>query len=292
MDSPRTYVDRCPGVLRPWIADDGALIRLRLIGGSVSSASLRALAAVAAEWGDGTIHLTSRANLQLRAISHVDGCVPPALVDAITSTGLLPVPSHELVRNINVSPLTGRVGGHADLRPLADAVDAMLCADPLFASLAGRFLFSLDDGRGDVARRTLDLGVMALDADSAQLRIGSTLWGPVVGLHDAASALIGLARAFLVLRGTGETARWHVDELPGQGAELLDRPHERDGRTLMTSGPPPFGKIAQDDGRQALHVEIPDGTLTPQLAERVAGLGPELIVTPWHGVIVPDLESA
>ena len=288
----RTYVDRCPGVLRPWIADDGALIRVRLVGGSISADSLRGLAAVAAEWGDGNIHLTSRANLQLRAIPHADGCVPAPFVDAISATGLLPVPSHELVRNINVSPLTGRVGGRADLRPLADVVDKMLCADPLFASLAGRFLFSLDDGRGDVSRRTLDVGVMVLDPHTAQLRVGSSLWGPTVDLNDAAPALIELARTFLSLRGGGETAWWHVDELPGKGAELLDRPYESDDRTLMTSEPPAFGKIAQDDGRQALHVEVPDGILTPRLAAYVAGLGPELIVTPWRSVIAPDLETA
>ncbi len=288
----RTYVDRCPGVLRPWIADDGALVRLRLIGGQISAESLRALFAVAVEWGDGNVHLTSRANLQLRAIPHADGCVPTAFVDAISATGLLPVPSHELIRNITVSPLTGRAGGNADLRPLADVVDKMLCADPVFASLAGRFLFSLDDGRGDISGRTLDLGVVALDEDTAQIRVGSTVWGPVVRLNDAAPTLVELARTFLGLRGAGETAWWHVDELPDKGAELLDRPYERDERTLMTSEPPTFGKIAQDDGRQAFHVEVPDGLLTPQLGEHVAGLGPDLIVTPWRSVIVPDLETA
>ncbi|MDQ3156130.1 MAG: sulfite reductase subunit beta [Actinomycetota bacterium] len=288
----RTYVDRCPGVLRPWIADDGALIRLRLIGGQLGATSLRQLVEIAAEYGDTNIYLTSRANLQLRAIAHEDGCVPAALVYAISAAGLLPAPSHELVRNINVSPLTGRVGGRADLRPLADAIDKLLCADPVFASLAGRFLFSLDDGRGDVGGRTLDLGVFALDAHTAQLRVGSNLWGPTVDLNDAESSLLELAREFLDLRGGGDTAWWHVDELPGKGAELLDRPYERDERTLTTSAAPPFGKLIQDDGRQALHIEVPDGTLTPQLAGQVAALGPELIVTPWRSVIVPDLEPA
>lgn len=287
----RKYVDRCPGVLRPWIADDGALIRLRLVGGQMKSGSLRQLVEIAAEYGDTNIHLTSRANLQLRAIPHAHGCVPSPLVYAIAEAGLLPVPSHERVRNINVSPLTGRVGGFADLRPLAGVVDQLLCADPAFAGLAGRFLFSLDDGRGDVSGRTLDLGLFTLDAHTAQLRAGSTLWGPTVDLNQAAPALLAMAREFLDLRGAGDTAWWHVDELPGKGAELLDRPYERDKRTLATCGPPPFGRIAQKDGRQALHVAVPDGTLTPQLAGKLAGLGTELIVTPWHSIIVPDLRE-
>jgi len=286
----RTYVDRCPGVLRPWIADDGALIRLRLVGGSIRSDSLRALVDISAEFGDANIYLTTRANVQLRTVAHEDGQVSPAFVDAISAAGLLPAPSHELVRNINVSPLTGRVGGRANLRPIADVLDMLLCADPLFAGLAGRFLFSLDDGRGDVGGRTLDLGLFALDAHTAQLRVGTNHWGPTVALTDAPVALIDLAREFLRIHGVGETALWHVDELPGNGTELLDRPYERDERTLVTSGPPPFGQIVQDDGRQALHVEVPNGALTPELAEQVAGLGAELIVTPWRSIIAPDQE--
>ncbi|WP_216822945.1 hypothetical protein [Aeromicrobium sp. A1-2] len=106
----RSHHDRCPGVLRPWIADDGALIRVRLIGGVLPTTALRALVEIADRFADGTIHLTKRTNLQLRGIAHTDGSVPDELVSALTATGLLPSPSHELVRNIMVSPLTGRVG--------------------------------------------------------------------------------------------------------------------------------------------------------------------------------------
>lgn len=289
---PRTYVDRCPGVLRPWIAEDGALVRLRLVGGRLSAAALTELVAASAEYGDGNLHLTSRANLQIRGIAHTEGCVPSGLVETITAAGLLPSASHELVRNIVVSPLTGRAGGVADLVPVATALDRLLCADPALAALAGRFLFTLDDGRGDVAGRTLDLGLMALDARTVQLRVGSTHWGPTLVSTEAPAALLALARSFLSTHGSGPTALWHVDELPGKGTELLDRAYVRDDRTLATGAPPPFGMITQNDGRQALHLEIPDGTLTPRLAAQVAGLGSEVIVTPWRSVVVPDQENA
>ncbi|MEO8815503.1 MAG: nitrite reductase, partial [Mycobacterium sp.] len=62
----RTRADLCPGVLRPWLADDGLLVRLRLVGGRLPVASLARLLAVSAEFADGRIHLTRRANLQVR----------------------------------------------------------------------------------------------------------------------------------------------------------------------------------------------------------------------------------
>ena len=64
----RTRGDLCPGVFRPWPADDGALVRLRLPGGHLSRTTLLSLVAVAEQYGDGRVHLTTRANLQLRAL--------------------------------------------------------------------------------------------------------------------------------------------------------------------------------------------------------------------------------
>ena len=66
MSQTRTRTDRCPGVFRPWPADDGALVRLRPAGGRLSSRALLDLVGVAEEHGDGRVHLTGRANLQLR----------------------------------------------------------------------------------------------------------------------------------------------------------------------------------------------------------------------------------
>jgi len=288
----RSHPDRCPGVLRPWIADDGAIVRLRLIGGVLPTSALRELVGIAADHADGTLLLTKRTNLQLRGIEHADGCVPAVLVDAIAESGLLPSPSHELVRNVMVSPLTGRVGGRADLRQLAHELDRQLCAEPDFAGLAGRFLFVLDDGRGDIASRSLDLGLMAVDAETVQLRVGSKHWGPLASLDEAPEALLSYAQAFLRQRGEGETASWHVDELPDGGAELLGTHFARDLRTQVSALPPPYGIIAQDDGRSAEHLAVPDGLLTPELAATILDrAGAEVIVTPWRSIVIPDLEN-
>ncbi len=291
--SPRRHADRCPGVLRPWIADDGALVRIRLVGGAISAQALSDLAIIAGEHADGHLHLTKRANLQLRGIEHVDGRVPDAFVEAVTAAGLLPSPTHELVRNIMVSPLSGRIGGHADLRPVARRLDEMLCADPDLADLSARFLFVLDDGRGDLVDRGLDLGVMAVDPDAAQIRVGAEHWGEVVELAAVPDVLLALAHRFREVRGTGDDAPWHIDELPDGGGDLLDLHHARDLRTQVASLPAPYGVITQDDGLGVEHVAVPEGDVSHELAGQVlARAGRDVIVTPWRSLLLPDLEDA
>ena len=270
----RTRRDLCPGVFRPWSADDGALVRLRLVGGEVEAEALHRLGEVAERYGDGDVHLTKRANLQVRGLPDPLG---EEVEQALAETGLLPHPTHELVRNIMVSPLTGITGGRADLRPVARALDEGLCARPSLAGLPGRFLFVLDDGRGDLLDRTLDLGLVAVSETEAQLRIGTRAWGPVVPLDEAAGRLVGLARAFLTVRGDGPGAPWHVDELPASPEQ-----HERDARTLVRAEPPVYGQVA----RHVTHLAVPDGLLTPALRASLPARG-RLVVTPWRSLLVP-----
>lgn len=285
----RDRYDRCPGVFRPWLADDGALVRLRLAGRPL--ARLRDVLSIAETFGDGDVHLTTRANVQIRGIAPSGDGVSDDFVEAVRDVGLLPEPSHELVRNIAISPLSGRAGGRGDIRPVATELDRLLCADPAFANLAGRFLFVLDDGRGDVADTNLDLGLICLDSASAQVRIGRELFGPVVPLGEAAAVLVAIARRFLELRGTGPSAVWHVDELGVEKRSALAKSQEADPRTHVRSEPWPEGLITQDDGRQARHIPIHEGRLHRDLLNHLE-LPDTLIVTPWRSVIIPDLEAS
>ncbi|MDQ6525387.1 nitrite reductase [Nocardioides sp. LHD-245] len=277
----RSRPDRCPGVVHPWPADDGGLARIRVPGGRVPLTALRALAAVAEEYGDGRVRVTGRANLQVRALPLApDGLLAAPALAAMEATGLLPSRAHDRVRNVLVSPQTGLAGGRADLRPVLAALDALLLADDALAGLPGRFLFTLDDGRGDLADKHLDLGLVALDAATAQLRVGEG-WGEVVTLRDAPGALAALARAFLAVRGTGPDAAWHVPELARPLAHPLAAAVPPAPDSGVVTGPLPFGPVA--GGR---HVAVPDDGLdSPTIA---AWTAPTVIVTPWHGVIVPE----
>lgn len=292
----RTRRDRCPGALRPWPAEDGLLVRLRLVGGRVSSSALRALISVAELYGAGRIHLTGRANLQLRALPGDAERLGPEVLQALEGTGLLPSASHELVRNVMVSPCTGTEltdpsatagtvpgGGRADLRPVASALDTMLCSVPRRAELPGRFLFVLDDGRGDLISHPCDLGFVALDEHVAQLRLGEH-WGPLVPIDEAPAVLLRFADEFLDRRGEGPTAPWHVCELP----EPLAEPSPPDPRLPRPSPPLPYGPVPGG----GLHVPVTDQGLDrsaiEDLIERAVAAGHgELVVTPWRGVLVP-----
>jgi len=270
--SGRDRTDLCPGVLRPWSAEDGALVRLRLPGGHVTRDQLAATIGVAEEYGDGLVHLTARGNLQLRGLPGHD-CLPGEVVAAFRATGLLPHPTHDLVRNVMASPLTGLVGGRADLRPVVAELDQRLCARSSLAQLPGRFLFVLDDGRGDLVGRRLDLGLVVIDPRHCQLRLGSHHWGPVVPLAEAAARLVGLARAFLGVRGHGPTAPWHVDELP-----VAPEGHRRDPRTDVHAEPPAYGALAEGVD----HLEVLDGVVG---RSALAALPERLVVTPWKSLV-------
>lgn len=289
----RTRRDRCPGVLRPWPADDGLLVRLRLVGGRLDVSALHALLAVAERYGDAAVYLTERANLQVRGLPCEDGALPAEVLGAVESTGLVPSRTHELVRNFMVSPATGIAGGRADLRPVAHELDRRLCASSRLSLLPGRFLFVLDDGRGDVADRPCDLGLVALDAETAQLRVGPGYAGLVL-LDDAAATLVDLAERFVDVRawdpdqpGVGDDSRapWHVRELD----RVLTPVVSPDPRVPEAGGPLGYGPVP--GGR---HVEVPDARLSRRGVEAlpIEGVGAgvrELVVTPWRGIFVPEV---
>jgi len=283
----RTRADMCPGVWRPWQADDGLLVRVRLMGGALPTTALRRLSEIARRYGDGGIYLTRRANLQLRGLPGDAGELTHDVAAAIESTGLMPTRTHELVRNVLASPQTGLAGGRIDLRPVIARLDALLCASSRLGLLPGRFLFTLDDGRGDLltrltgaGKRGTDLGCVALDDTVVQLRVGDH-WGDVIPTGDVAERLTDLADQFLDARGVGADAPWHIREL----ARHLQPPLPADPRMPAAVPPLPYGKVPGGE-----HVAAQGGVLKPDhvqaLLERAADV-PHVVVTPWRGVLVP-----
>lgn len=190
-------VDRCPGALSLHEAADGPLARIRLPGGRIRGDQLAALAALAA---DGTLELTSRANLQIRGVRD-----PAGIAAAVADLGLLPSPTHELVRNIVAAP-------DADYDAAILALDRALCARGDLAALPGRWLFAVGpDPDADVsivpAARSEELGAVYAG-------------GQVRRTTDPLGAALDVAARFLQVRGTA----WRLRELPDPAAVLDGEP--------------------------------------------------------------------
>jgi len=218
-------------VLRLAEAADGFLARVRLPGGLVSRDQLRALSRLADELGDGRVELTSRGNVQLRGLA---ADAADSLTDGLWRAGLLPSLSHDRVRNVLASPLAGLDGG-PDLTGIVRALDAALCARPRLAELSGRFLFAIDDGRGDVAGLGADV-VATLLPDAAvvnglAVRPAAVQGGTLPGAGSAPTvpdelrdgivgAMLACAEVFLDLRAELGSAAWRIADLAG-GAERV-----------------------------------------------------------------------
>ncbi|MER8068172.1 precorrin-3B synthase [Streptomyces sp. NPDC094034] len=212
--------DACPGALRLHAADDGRLARLRLPAGLLTIRQAETLADAAERLGDGHVDLTSRGNAQLRGL---DGSRGPELAGLLHKAGLLPSETHERVRNIVASPLAGLDElPYADVQSWARELDGLLCASARAATLSGRFLFALDDGRGDVAALGADVTLLARRDGSVAVRTGANRSGPCVAPEDAPRAALLAAETFLTLAEAGGSGAWRVRELPAEDGRGLD----------------------------------------------------------------------
>ncbi|MBB2992989.1 precorrin-3B synthase [Mycolicibacterium iranicum] len=275
--------DACPGALQTHRAADGELARVRLPGGAITAAQLEALAQTASELGSSTLELTSRGNLQIRGVHDA-----PAVAGRLAAADLLPTPTHERVRNIVASPLSGRHGGLADVRGLVADLDAAIRRDPRLAALPGRFLFGIDDGRADISGLGADVGVHALDGSRAALLLAGRDTGVRIALGEAVDELLDIAGRFLDIRDK----HWRVGELDDPAVLLGTRtPTAPPGTTWAAQTRPPVGWIEQDDGLITLGAAIPLGVLDAQLARYLAAVGAPLAVTPWRSVLLFDLDE-
>jgi precorrin-3B synthase len=287
----QSETDACPGALRLHAAADGPLARVRLPGGMLTGRQLAELAAIAAEWGDGGLELTSRANLQLRALT---GANPATLAARLHAAGLLPSETHEVVRNIAAPPLADET-----LRGLVRRLDESLCADPALAALPGRFLFAL--GQVPIAA---DLAAVPASDGFAILLAGRDE-GLRVPAGRVVEALLAGAHAFVAERGTA----WRLAEMPGgpcriadrvstalelpisDASPLLNRSRPADRFEISGEAAPPVGMIAQANGRVAVGTIVPLGRLTGVPAKVLAD-APRLALTTARGVVIPDLPPA
>ncbi|MWV13049.1 precorrin-3B synthase [Pseudomonas sp. R-28-1W-6] len=295
----------CPGLWRIVSALDGGICRVKLPGGRLSSAQARAVAGAARLCGSGVLELTNRSNLQIRGVREAEHA---ALVQHLLAAGLGPrVAAADDVRNLLLSPAAGRdPAACLDSRPLAEQLLALLQDTPAFHGLCAKFALQLDGGETlAMLDHPHDLWLSALPGGT-QLAFG--LAGcprdPALGVVEVEQAPLfveAILRLFLELAGEHSRMRQLLAELPVADfiARLpfsLDRSVPRPTRPEAAVVPLGMHPQAQA-GLVMLLAGAPLGRLEAVQLWALADLAEaegsgELRLTPWQGVLLPDIPSA
>jgi sulfite reductase beta subunit-like hemoprotein len=274
-------------VFRLHAAADGWLARIRVPGGRLPPQALAAIAA-AAEGGNGTVELTSRASVQVRGLAADSG---PALALGLAAGGLMPSPAHDLIRNILASPLAGR-----DPRSLAQtddvvaALDRGLCSEERFVTLSGRFSFAVGDGGPALRSHRADIALQACGPDLFRLHLGGIQTALATTRADAAALALSAARGFIELRDQDGGVAWGLAQLTDGPARLAAWLGTR-LREQLPAAPAPvqLGTCVQRDGRVAVTALVPLGRMDAATVWALCGLQREVRISAHRTLTLLDL---
>ncbi len=253
----------CPGAHRPMMSGDGLVVRVRPFRAHLSADQAQALCELAQRFGNGTLDLTSRANLQIRGVTEADH---PALLTALDGLGLIDAdPAVEGHRNILVDPdwvagdLTDRL--HAALLESLPRLSASGARGPerqpetdpgsCPQAIPEKMGFAIDTGRiARLAQGSADFRFELCAAGRLILRADGAALGRPVDADTAPQALGALVRWFVQSGGpaAGRMAKHlRVSDLPAEWQVVAPRAQSPDAAlgavpqgTILGV---PFGKI-------------------------------------------------
>ncbi|WP_394559136.1 precorrin-3B synthase [Aquipseudomonas alcaligenes] len=285
-------------------AKDGGICRVKLPGGLLTSAQARAVVTAARTHASGVLELTNRSNLQIRGVREES---QGELVQQLLDAGLGPrQAAADDVRNVLISPAAGRdPAAHLDTRPLAEQLLELLQDVPAFRDLSPKFAVQLDGGEAlAMLDHPHDIWLSALPGGT-QLAFG--LAGcprgdalGVVAVDQAVPLVEALLRLFLELAGEHTRMRQLLAQLPAH-AFLARLPfafqHATPNFTSSALEGAPLGVHAQaQPGRVMLLAGSQLGRLQAEQLQALAELADaegsgELRLTPWQGVLLPDVPA-
>jgi precorrin-3B synthase len=291
----------CPGILHAVPAKDGMLIRIRIPGGLINARQLSTVAALSSAFADGQVEITSRGNLQLRAIQERR---LPEIAAALESIELLPSRQHDRVRNIFTSPLAGLDSEEfIDTRSIVRELDARLIADYDFLDLHPKFSFGIYGSGRLFSREQDDIALRAVPRSGSSLPalfqffLGGMDSGYAVSLDHAVDCLLKAARSCILLaklyglavRGTRLLAASGMMENILLTLSPLLTPSLNPGLPSAVRFSPPGAYEAAQQGQRNIIPAIPLGRLTAQQAQRLSESAAEsegdLRLAPWRGVV-------
>jgi ferredoxin-nitrite reductase len=167
-DEADTFRFKFHGLFYVAPAQDSFMLRLRLPAGEISAAQLDGLAEIA-DWGGGCVHITTRANLQIRELRPRD--IIKVLVRlqelGLTSRGA----GADNIRNITASPNSGFDPDELiDVRPFARGLHHYILNHRDLFGLPRKFNVAFDNGGSlSTAADTNDIGFTAVRVSDKSL---------------------------------------------------------------------------------------------------------------------------
>jgi ferredoxin-nitrite reductase len=161
-DEADTFRFKFHGLFYVAPTQDSFMLRLRLPAGEVTAHQFRGIADLAAEWGGGYAHITTRANLQVRELR------PRSIVKVLVHLQELGLTSRgagaDNIRNITASPNSGFDPDELiDVRPYAKALHHYILNHRDLFGLPRKFNVAFDNGGSlSAAADTNDIGFMAV----------------------------------------------------------------------------------------------------------------------------------
>jgi precorrin-3B synthase len=232
----------CPSAYYPMMSGDGLIVRVRPHAGRLDRAQVMGLCEASAQYGNGVIDLTNRANLQIRGVAEEDHA---ALVEALSVFGLLDAdPAREARRNIIVAP-DWRLGD-ATAR-LAEKLAQRLGELP---PLPAKFGFAVDADEGPVlGDAPADIRIERGAGGGLIVRADGAAQGCPVAEGEAIDAVIALAHWFAargaeakrmarLLRSVSLPQAWQGE--PPAPARMRPKPGDDIGGLVLGA---PFGQL-------------------------------------------------
>lgn len=139
----KEFIPVCPGLFYATPARDGIISRIRIPGGILNSTQAYLVAEFAESFGEGYVHVTNRANLQIR---QAEAILPSVLTTLQKAKLAAPQSEVDHLRNIMASPTAGIDPLELiDTRTLVSELDAYICEHPL-NGLSPKFSVGFDGG--------------------------------------------------------------------------------------------------------------------------------------------------
>jgi precorrin-3B synthase len=305
-----------PGTLFFAHMRDGPMIRTRLPGGFVKSSQLRTIAELANDYGNGSIDLTNRANLQIRGLRRVRYKVLKAI---LKEADLLPQnQALDRLRNILADPLDGLDNSViANSRPVVNALDIALQETPELQYLNPKFQFVVDNGgRSGVSGIDHDVGLVAdylAGCPGYRLSLGGFPTPLVTSPENATELAIVAARVALILAGLPENklfrSIWIFKDRETRTRRLLGNISPEHMAGIIAGQMQDVAIVPLREGSQRrslcpsigvigssnmVGIGVPAGRLTGDMLALLADMAEKhgngnLRLSPWHVVFLEDI---